>query len=411
MNKPAGLKYAVAATLLALCACRQNARFHGDANAALALIARDGQVVDTTLGGGSVRYLGYVAMPALGAPGGKLGIVHYWACERALDRDYQVFVHFLLEGASGWVKNGDHQPEPALSAWRPGDVIVTHSEVKLPDYLPGAQVELRVGLFAGEQRLSVDDALRDDGSRRVRAGRLAVAGTALPRPTYAARRVSKPPVIDGLLEDEAWKGLPGIEGFTKSRGDGPARVQTNVVAGWDDTTLYVAFTARDPDIRATMTKHDEPIYREETVEMFIATGGPGDYIELQSSPRGVTFDAAFTGGARRNMKVGYDADFTAACVAKGSINDPTDQDDGWSCEWRVGLASIPGVTVPMTAGTRWGVNFFRVGKDAARLAGGADDRLTGDESAWSPPLMGDFHNLDRFGTLVFQARVGDVEHP
>ena len=384
--------------LLLVCACQQSGRFKGDAAAALKLLERDGQTVDVTLGGGAVRYLGYVAMPALGTPGAKLGVVHYWACDRVLERDYQVFVHFLLEGAAGWVKNGDHAPRPPTSAWRPGEVIVTHSEVKLPDYLPGAQLELRVGLFAGEQRLPVDDAVRDDGS-------------ALPKPIYEAQRIAKPPFIDGLLEDESWKGLAGIEGLTKSRGDGPARVQTNIVAAWDDEALYVAFTTRDPDIRATMTKHDEPIYREETVEMFIAAGEPGGYVELQSSPRGVTFDASFSGGARRNMQVGYDADFKAVCVTKGSIDDATDTDEGWSCEWRVGLASIPGVSMPMAAGTSWRVNFFRVAKDASRLAGGDGDRPVGDESAWSPPLMGDFHNLDRFGTLVFRAPVGDVGHP
>ncbi len=397
--------------LLVLCACQQSGRFKGDAAAAVKVIERDGQIVDARLGGGSVRYLGFVAMPALGTPGAKLGVVHYWACERALDRDYQVFVHFLLEGATGWVKNGDHAPQLATSAWRPGDVIVTHSEVKLPGYLPGAQLEMRVGLFSGDQRLPVDDPQRDDGTRRIRAGRLAVAGTALPKPSYEAQRLSAPPVIDGLLEDSVWKGLPGIEGLTKSRGDGPARAQTNIVAGWDEQALYVAFTTRDPDIRATMTKHDEPIYREETVEMFIAAGEPGRYIELQSSPRGVTFDASFEGGARRNMQVAYDADFKAVCVVKGTIDDASDTDEGWSCEWRVGLASIPGAVVPMTAGTTWRVNFFRVAKDAARLVGGGDDRALGDESAWSPPLMGDFHNLERFGTLVFSAPVGDVGHP
>lgn len=260
----------------------------------------------------------------------------------------------------------------------------------------------------------MDGRARDDGTRRLRAGRIAVAGTPLPKPTYEARRMGVAPIIDGQLEDAAWKGMPAIAGFTKSRGDAPARVQTNVVVGWDDANLYVAFTTHDPDIRGTMTKHDEPIYREETVEMFIAAGEPGAYIELQSSPRGVTFDASFAGGARRNMKTAYDADFEAACVMKGTIDDPTDTDEGWSCEWRVGLASIPGATVPPTPGSSWRVNFFRVAKDSPRHAGssgaGEDDRLVGDESAWSPPLMGDFHNLERFGTLVFRASVGDVEH-
>jgi hypothetical protein len=182
------------------------------------------------------------------------------------------------------------------------------------------------------------------------------------------------------------------------------------MVGWDDAALYVAFTTKDPDVRAGMTAHDDPIYREEAIEMFVSADDPRNYVELQSSPRGITFDASFTGGPRRNMRVAYDADFEAACTVRGTINDPNDVDQGWSCEWRVGLASIPGVRLPIDPlATRWRVNFFRVAKDAARLAGGgsADDRLVPDESAWSPPLMGDFHNLERFGTLVFRAPVGD----
>lgn len=399
------------AVLLVSCACSPNSGFDGDAASALKVLERDGHVVDAKLAGGAVRYLGYSATPALAAPGTNLTLKHYWACEKALDRDYQVFVHFLLEGANGWVKNGDHTPELATTAWQPGMVVVTRHDVKLPDYLPGDALDMRVGLFAGEQRLPIEDRARDDGTRRILAGRLAVAGTPVPKPSYDAQRMAKAPVIDGRVDDAAWKGMPGIEGFTKSRGDAPARVQTNAVVGWDDANLYVAFTTRDPDIRGTMTKHDEPIYREETVEMFIATGEPGSYVELQSNPRGVTFDASFEGGPRRNMKTAYDADFQAACVIKGTIDDPTDTDEGWSCEWRVGVESIPGATVPPAPDSTWRVNFFRVAKDAPRHAGSTgDDRLVGDESAWSPPLMGDFHNLERFGTLVFRASVGDVEH-
>ena len=49
----------------------------------------------------------------------------------------------------------------------------------------------------------------------------------------------------------------------------------------------------------------------------------------------------------------------------------------------------------ITAGDSWRINLFRVSKDRAR--GGTRN----DESAWSAPLMGDFHNLERFGQLSF----------
>ncbi len=48
--------------------------------------------------------------------------------------------------------------------------------------------------------------------------------------------------------------------------------------------------------------------------------------------------------------------------------------------------------VPPKVGTEWRVNFFRMDQPNGRPQSG---------TGWSPPMVGDFHALDKFGVLVF----------
>ncbi|MBI5509168.1 MAG: carbohydrate-binding family 9-like protein [Deltaproteobacteria bacterium] len=353
-------------------------------------------LVDRTLGGGGVRYLGFEALPEGALPGSEVRVVHYWVAERPVDRPYRVFVHALVDGAFGLIPHGDHAPIPSPEHWPVGKVIRDEHSLSLPELLPAAAVELRVGLYEGDRRLPVDDPASQDGQDRLRAGRFKVAGTPMPRPVYQASKVREAPLIDGKLDDAAWTSGPWIEGFLLSRGDRPSRLETAVNVVWDDTRVYVAFKAEDPDLRATYRNRDEPIYREEAVEMFIDPTASGkSYIELQTSPAGVVFDARFKGGPRQGFDSRYDAGLVAAVAARGTLNDSTDKDDGFGVEWALDLATVPDAVAPIARGSCWKVNFFRIAKDQA---GGA---VIADESAWSPPLAGDFHNLERFGDLCF----------
>jgi len=89
------------------------------------------------------------------------------------------------------------------------------------------------------------------------------------------------------------------------------------------------------------------------------------------------------------MKVGVTGD--------GTLDNRNDKDKGWIVEMAIPLEAVKGKAkemkgVPPTVGTEWRVNFFRMD-----LPQGHPQNGTG----WSPPMVGDFHALDRFGTLVF----------
>jgi hypothetical protein len=83
-----------------------------------------------------------------------------------------------------------------------------------------------------------------------------------------------------------------------------------------------------------------------------------------------------------------------AVKAGGTLNDSADDDTGWTAELALPFKTLTeGGGVPPKAGDEWRANFFRVDVTKGKPA----------YSAWSPPLRGDFHALDRFGSVVFEA--------
>jgi hypothetical protein len=60
------------------------------------------------------------------------------------------------------------------------------------------------------------------------------------------------------------------------------------------------------------------------------------------------------------------------------------------------------LTLPPTPGNVWRINMFRMDVPQGKPQ---------QASGWSPPLIGDFHALDRFGELVFGDAEGAVPPP
>ena len=133
---------------------------------------------------------------------------------------------------------------------------------------------------------------------------------------------------------------------------------------WDDKNLYVAFDIEDKDIWTTLDKHDDKLYSQEAVEVFIDADGDGKtYIELQTNPKGAIFDSYLpTYRANKNewtsgMKVGVKVD--------GTVDKRGDVDKGWTVEMAIPLTDARGMekemkNVPPVVGTEWRVNFFRL---------------------------------------------------
>ena len=244
-------------------------------------------------------------------------------------------------------------------------------------------------------------------------------------PMYEVRRLVGRIVVDGRGYDEAWASAGLMELCRDMRGQ-ETDVRATARILWDDSALYFFFDCQDADIRARHSRHDDPIWKDDVVEIFLDPDCDGlSYMELETSPRNVRFDALFADFrpetdwfARPNWSfVDTDDAVHAFCApgiltapnVRGTINDPSDADSGYSIEWRIPYTALrePEEAVqarrlqrtsrmkllpvePPRPGGEWRMNILihDVGEKRARYA------------SWSA-ILGSAHLPRRFGRLVF----------
>jgi hypothetical protein len=166
------------------------------------------------------------------------------------------------------------------------------------------------------------------------------------------------------------------------------RLATSVAAYCDQDFLTVVFIAADDEIVATYYQHDEPLWQEDVVEIFIAPEGLTPYFEIEVNPLGTTFDARIDSpdGLRATMKT----DLAWTCEGLFAA---LRRDDGKRVQIviRIPFASLK---KHPESSDEWRANFFRIDRSETH----------GDEfSAWQPALKtpADFHVSAAFGALRF----------
>ncbi len=216
-----------------------------------------------------------------------------------------------------------------------------------------------------------------------------------PIPTYEVHRAKIAPRIDGKIDDAAWQAAKPVV-FVFPWADQTGKLQkTTARLTWDNDNLYIAYECEDDDITAVYTRHDDPTYKDDAVEIFIAPPGVKNlYLGLEMNARAILYDYFFVFPQR--LLKNYDLPgVQLATSIKGTLNMSGDRDQGWSLEvaipWR-SFADLADNPVPKT-GDRWIANMNRWdGTEPNR-------RL----SQWSDAGMvkPNPHNPARFGQLLF----------
>jgi hypothetical protein len=117
------------------------------------------------------------------------------------------------------------------------------------------------------------------------------------RPVLRAERAARPPVIDGLLDDEVWNAEPLATGdwlsYNPLHGDQIAQ-RTTVWVSYDSDYLYFAFKCDDPDpagIKTSITRRDN-IWQDDWVGLSLDTlGSSQQAYHMMVNPSGVQLDA------------------------------------------------------------------------------------------------------------------------
>jgi len=111
------------------------------------------------------------------------------------------------------------------------------------------------------------------------------------RKRYVARMVTKPPKIDGKLDDAAWAGVPTTGPFVNTLAGTPVAQRTEAKLVWDKKFLYVGIENEDSDVWTSLDKRDDKLWTQEADELMIDADGNGKtYVELQVAPNGNVFD-------------------------------------------------------------------------------------------------------------------------
>ena len=229
---------------------------------------------------------------------------------------------------------------------------------------------------------------------------------------YDCQRASGAPHIDGRLDKPFWANAPWTDYFVDIEGDKKPlpRFWTRAKMLWDDHALYIGADMQEPNLWATLTEHDSVIFHDHDFEVFLDPNNiAAMYVELELNAHNTTWDlllpkAYRDGGPALN---GWEIKGLQTAVhLRGTLNDPTDVDDGWSCEIAIpwtALKEICRVACPPNKGDTWRINFSRV-EWQLEVVDGRYQKVHGtkeDNWVWSPQGVVDMHQPEMWGELHF----------
>ncbi len=148
-------------------------------------------------------------------------------------------------------------------------------------------------------------------------------------------RLTTPPKLDGILDDEAWSGDPlpldGWRSYNPMRGEAAAE-ETHVWIGYDTEALYVAFRCLDSQperIRTTISRRDNA-FSDDWVGISLDSSRAGQLAyHLFVNPSGIQMDALQSGSTGEDFAPDW------VWQSAGHVGA-----DGWSAEIRIPLENI-----------------------------------------------------------------------
>ncbi|MBI3408092.1 MAG: PQQ-dependent sugar dehydrogenase [Planctomycetes bacterium] len=224
-----------------------------------------------------------------------------------------------------------------------------------------------------------------------------------PRTEFECRFTELPIKIDGKGNDAAWKHAQTIDNFYLpwlGKNARPAKTKTSAKLLWDREYLYFFADMEDTDLYADVTEHDGQLWDNDVFELFFkpADNKPG-YYEFQVNAAGAILDMFLprrgAGGYQRYKK---DRDFhiEAKVHLRGTLNNWTDKDEGWSVEGKIPWKDFLPTGGRPEVGEKWKFALCRYDYSVD---------FEGPELSTCAPLhtkpTPDFHAFEGYATLKF----------
>ena len=185
---------------------------------------------------------------------------------------------------------------------------------------------------------------------------------------------------------------------------------------WDTQYLYLGVYLEEEHLWATYTEPESIIFQENDFEVFIdPDGDTHQYYELEINALGTIWDLMLVKPYRDGGPAisGWDLDGLISAVhVHGTLNDPSDLDQGWTVEMAIPLKelvqNIRKKPLPQD-GTIWRINFSRVQWELYNESG-QYSKQTDPETGkaleemnwvWSPQGKINMHMPEMWGFLEF----------
>lgn len=181
---------------------------------------------------------------------------------------------------------------------------------------------------------------------------ISVTGIAQAQKTLQAKRITSPPKIDGVLNDEIWKSLPSYSDFymlePSNEGKASEQVQTTVQLAYDDRAVYVsAFMADDQAnlIPTQFSQRDDVNVQADAFMIALNTYNDGiNETRFWVTSAGTIADSRLS---QNNQDFNFDVVFQCR-VSRDS--------KGWYAEYKIPYNAL---RFPEVAVQDWSINFYR----------------------------------------------------
>ena len=248
------------------------------------------------------------------------------------------------------------------------------------------------------------------------------------RRRYYCRKLERPIDIGGEHPDPVWESIPWSDDFVDITGDDALRprFRTRVRMAWDDDFFYVAAAMEEPHVWGTITDKNAVMFEDNDFEIFIDPDGDGcNYYEFEVNALGSIWELSlpkpYGDGGKPVLGCNIEG-LKHAVRVDGTVNDPSDVDDGWSVEvaipWSGLLRYHRERGCPPAAGDVWRVNFSRVqwrheivagryvripphGTPIAESLNPEEQPHPEDNWVWSPQGAINMHLPHRWGEVEF----------
>jgi len=113
----------------------------------------------------------------------------------------------------------------------------------------------------------------------------------MPTPHYTAKKIQDAISIDGNLYKDVWQQAAWSKRFVDMVNGQPGMYNTQTALLWNEHHLYIAFTAEEPFVEATLTERDSIVFLENDLEVFI--DGGDCYYELEVNAANTVYEVFF----------------------------------------------------------------------------------------------------------------------